>query len=64
MLAAEYRIPLSCPRCGGVLEHRADGRPTLSRSTAVCWCGSCRRTYRVEVRLVDVATEALRESLL
>lgn len=55
--APEYRIPLTCPSCGQVLDHVTVGRPTLNRSSAICRCEPCRRSFRIEVRLVDLITE-------
>lgn len=55
--APEYRIPLTCPACGQVLDHVTNGRPTLNRAAAICRCAPCRRSYRLEVHLIDLITE-------
>jgi hypothetical protein len=49
-----WSVEVSCPVCGGVLEHLADGRPTITSSRAVARCTACRRQYAAEVTLTDV----------
>jgi hypothetical protein len=44
-----YTFAVTCPRCGGPLEHCATGRPTIGASRAVADCDRCRRAWVIAV---------------
>jgi hypothetical protein len=52
-----WTIEATCPVCGGILEHHADGRPSRIEASAVARCGACRRVFKASVTLSDVTAE-------
>ncbi len=48
-----YTVPLSCPRCGRPVDHRASGRPYPTLTQAIAHCAPCRTDYRVTVTMHD-----------
>jgi hypothetical protein len=57
-----YLAPVSCPRCGGTLEHIEGAplekhRPVQQAATAVCACTECHASFRLLAFLWPVAEE-------
>jgi hypothetical protein len=48
-----YRFALVCPRCGGPVQHRADGRSTGLTTRAIAHCATCRDDWLIEVTLTS-----------
>ena len=52
MNAYTYHLSITCPKCGGNLEHVTSGRPELGETSAVAACLKCRREIFIGVRVV------------
>lgn len=50
-----WTIEATCPRCGGILGHVADGRPDGLTSRAIARCTACRAEYGVTVTIASFA---------
>lgn len=48
-----WTFDATCPRCGGVLEHVADGRPDSTTARAMAACPACDREFVVQVVIAD-----------
>lgn len=49
-MTAGYWFTLTCPVCGGPVDHVADGRPIAgTEASAVCRCTSCRHHWHLLV---------------
>lgn len=59
----DYLLRLSCPTCpdGTEMDHVAGGVPGLAQTQAVCACGVCGTRFRIEVRLINIWSEAFLE---
>lgn len=51
---SSYRFKLSCPRCGGSVEHRRSVVLEEDHSQAECWCSECLVVWRIDVGLTAV----------
>lgn len=52
-----WSVNVTCPGCGGVLEHQADGRPTPTTARALANCTACQRVWAAQLTLSDVTTD-------
>lgn len=59
-----YTFTLTCPHCGGVMRHVADGAFSPYGSAALASCTECGSQYRADVRLRALQGPALRQELL
>ncbi len=50
-MTAGYFFSLDCARCGGPLEHRANGTTTGLTTRAVAHCPHCRDDWLIEVTI-------------
>ena len=47
-MTAGYFFTVTCPQCGGPVDHVADGRPIAgTEASAVCRCARCDRHWHV-----------------
>jgi len=51
-----WTVEATCPVCGGCVHHIADGRPDGLTARAVAGCGTCERTFAVEIRMRDITS--------
>lgn len=49
-----WTVQVTCPECGGLLEHIADGRPDGWTARAVARCTGCEREWKAELTLSRV----------
>lgn len=49
-----WAIEATCPRCGGILAHVADGRPDTTTSRAIAGCAGCGHEFAVQVTIADI----------
>lgn len=59
-----WSIQATCPGCGGVLEHAADGRPDGFTSRAKARCSGCGHEWLVEITIADVTSRVGRRRRL
>lgn len=49
-----YQLHVTCPRCGGLLDHLHDRVHDRTEAVAVAQCAACRRTWTLAVQLREV----------
>ena len=54
-----YRFTVTCPKCGGPVDHTAAGISDGFRTQTVANCPPCRTTWRICVELRDVQADAI-----
>lgn len=60
-MTARYAFALSCPQCGGEVEHVSSGRPDVVSTRAVARCAGCAVTLLIEVTVRREAVATPRE---
>lgn len=52
-----WYVEATCPNCGGILGHLADGRPSTQEARAVARCTDCDRVWKAQVTLLEVTRD-------